>query len=88
MEKLWNHKQIRLLLAADMETAEQFLEQFGPVIYTWMYYQVGADAKVATDLTGRALAQGVKNLSNFDPTRETLFQWQKKPAPQSRDAGL
>ena len=88
MEKLWNHKQIRLLLAADTDTAEQFLEQFGPVIYTWIYYQVGADAKIATDLTGRAFAQSVKNLSNFEPTRETLFQWLKQQAAQSRDEGL
>ncbi|MHC5123173.1 MAG: hypothetical protein ACYSOR_03110, partial [Planctomycetota bacterium] len=75
MEKFWDNKKIRLLLAADTDTAEQFVQQFGPVIYTWFYYQVGADAKIATDLTCQAFAQGVKNLSNFDPTQETLFQW-------------
>ncbi|MHC5092320.1 MAG: hypothetical protein ACYSO2_00250 [Planctomycetota bacterium] len=88
MEKFWDNKKIRLLLAADTDTAEQFVQQFGPVIYTWIYYQVGADAKIATDLTGQAFAQGVKNLSNFDPTQETLFQWLKQQAAQSCEEGL
>ena len=88
MEKFWNNKRIRLLLTADTDTAEQFLEQFVPVIYTWMYYQVGADTKIATDLTGQAFAQAAKNLSGFDPARQTLFQWLKEQAAQSRDEGL
>ena len=88
MEKLWDNKRIRLLLTADADTVELFLEQFGPVIYTWMYYQVGADAKIATDLPSRTLSQAVKDLSAFDPARETLFQWLKQKATQSRDEGL
>ena len=32
MEKLWNNTKIRLLLAADTDTAEQFLEQFGAIL--------------------------------------------------------
>ncbi|MCD6174802.1 MAG: hypothetical protein J7K65_03420 [Planctomycetes bacterium] len=88
MEKLWDNKRIRFLLAADTDTVELFLEQFGPVIYTWMYYQVGADAKIAMDLTGQTFTQTVKNLSGFDPTEETLLQWLKRQATQSRDEGL
>jgi len=88
MEKTWNSKQIRLLLAADPDTAELFLEQFAPVIYTWMYYQVGADAEIALDLTCRTFSQAVKNLSTFDPTQDTLFGWLKDQARQARDKGL
>jgi len=88
MEKFWDNKKIRLLLKADTDTAEQFLQQFGPVIYTRIYYQVGADAKIATDLTGRAFAQGVKNLSSFNPAQETLFQWLKQQAAQSCEEAL
>jgi RNA polymerase sigma factor (sigma-70 family) len=88
MEKFWDNKKIRLLLIADTDTAEQFLHQFGPVIYTRIYYLVGADAKIATDLTGRAVAQGIKNLSTFDPTQETLFQWLKQEAAQSCEEAL
>ena len=88
MEKFWNNKKIRLLLAADADTVEEFLSQFRPAIYTWMYYQVGADAEIALDLTGQTFSQAVKNLTKFDPSRETLFQWLKRKAIQSRDDGL
>jgi len=88
MEKFWDHKQLRLLLMADSDAVERFLEQFGPVIYTWSYYQVGADAQIALDLTSRTFAQAAKNLSEFNPTGETLFQWLKQQAIQSRDEGL
>ena len=88
MEKFWDHKQLRLLLMADSGAVEGFLEQFRPVIYTWMYYQVGADAKIATDLTRQTFAQAIKNLSEFDPAQETLFGWLKQQAAQSRDEGL
>jgi len=88
MEKTWNNKKIRLLQTADADTIEQFLADYCPVIYTWMYYQVGADAKIALDLTGRALSQAVKNLSGFAPDRQTLFLWLKDQAVQSRDEGL
>jgi len=88
MEIIWNHKRIRLLLAADTDTAEQFLEQFGPVIYTWMYYQVGADAEIALELTSRTFSQAIRNLSTFDPAHDTIFRWLKDQARQSRDEGL
>lgn len=88
MEKFWNNNRIRLLLTADTDTAEQFLEQFGPVIYTWIYYQVGADDKIATDLTCQTFSQAISNLSSFDPDQETLFRWLKKQAALSRDEGL
>lgn len=88
MEKLWNNTRIRLLLAADTDTAEQFLEQFAPAIYTWSYYQVGADAEVALALTGRTFSQAIRNLSTFDPARQTLFGWLKDQAAQSRDKEL
>ncbi|MHC5162370.1 MAG: hypothetical protein ACYSO4_04540 [Planctomycetota bacterium] len=88
MEKTWNHKQIRLLLGGDGDAVEQFLAQFVPVIYTWSYYQVGADADIALDLTGDIFSQAIQKLPSFDPAQETLFEWLKKQAALSRDEVL
>ena len=88
MEKFWDNKRIRLLLKADTDTVEEFISQFVPVIYTWLYYQVGADVKITAELTAHTFTQAVKNISSFDPANQTLFQWLKEQAAQTRDEEL
>lgn len=88
MEKEWNKNQIDVLLGGDEEAREAFIRDFGPVIYTWMYYQVGADEQTATELTGRTFGQALRNISDFKPAEQILFGWLKEHARQVRDEGL
>lgn len=88
MKDFWNKKRIELLLSADPATLAALWEQFGPVLYTWMYYQVGADQQIATDLTGKTFEQAIRNLSQFNFDQKSLYQWLKQQAKQVRDQGL
>ncbi|MCE5186985.1 MAG: hypothetical protein LLF76_12755 [Planctomycetaceae bacterium] len=88
MESHWNKKRVGLLLAGQQDAVEELLNQYKPVIYTWMYYQVGADARIAADLTARTFIQALERLSEFNPNEHTLFQWLKERARASRDEGL
>ena len=88
MEKEWNKKRIETLLTGDEESREALIHDFGPVIYTWMYFQVGADEQTAAELTGRTFGQAVRNISDFNPDEQTLFEWLKEHARQVRDEGL
>ncbi|MEN8127828.1 MAG: hypothetical protein ABFR90_08500 [Planctomycetota bacterium] len=88
MEKDWNRKQIEALLSGDEETQEAFIHEFAPVVYTWMYYQAGADEQVATELTSQALGQAVRDIPDFNPAEQTLFQRLKEQARQTRDEEL
>ena len=88
MDKWWNKKRIGLLETADPATLDEFWSEMGPVFYTWMYYQVGADEQIAAELTGEAVVSALQNISQFDPATETFFQWIKQQARQTRDAEL
>jgi DNA-directed RNA polymerase specialized sigma24 family protein len=88
VENDWNRKRIETLLSGDEETQEAFIHDFGPVIYTWMYYQVGADEQIAMELTSQIFGQAIRNISDFNPAEETLFAWLKQQARQTRDEGL
>jgi DNA-directed RNA polymerase specialized sigma24 family protein len=88
MEKDWNKKRIEALLSGDEDAWETFIHDFGPVIYTWMYYQVGADEQMATELTGRTFGQAIRNISDFNPAEQTFFGQLKEYARQVRDEGL
>lgn len=88
MKKVWTHKRIRHLLTADPDVTEQFVTDFGPVIYTWMYYQVGADAQIALNLTKQALSRVAQELWTFDSSKQTFFQWRMDQTKISRDEGL
>lgn len=88
MKKEWNRKQIEALFGADEAAREAFIHDFGPVIYTWMYYQVGTDEQIATELTGRTFGQAIRNISEYNPVEQTLSQWLRQHARQTRDEGL
>ena len=88
METFWDNKRIRLLLTADTETTEEFISQFVPIIYTWIYFQLDADHQIAAQLTGQIFSQAIKEILNFDPARQTLYQWLKQQAIQTLDEGL
>ena len=88
MEKGWDKKQIDTLLSGDEKTQEAFIHEFAPGIYTWIYYQVGADEQIAVELTGETFGKAVRNLRQFNPAEETLFQRLKQQARKTRDKGL
>jgi DNA-directed RNA polymerase specialized sigma24 family protein len=88
MEQYWNKKRIALLTFGDKASLDTFLNQFEPVLFTWMYYQVGADASIATDLTARTLSQAIGTIDQFNPNDMTLYQWMKEQAKIARDEGL
>lgn len=89
MEQYWNKKRIALLLYGDTDSLELFLSQYEPVLFTWMYYQVGADSGIAADLTARTLVLVLQQLKSFNPAGpSTMFQWLKELAKVSRDEGL
>jgi DNA-directed RNA polymerase specialized sigma24 family protein len=88
MEKYLNKKRVALLIYGDNSGLETFLNQFKSVLFTWMFYQVGADAAIAADLTARTFAQAIGNIDQFNPNDMTLFLWLKEQAKIARDEGL
>lgn len=88
MEHCWTKKRIALLLQGDHDSLELFLSQYEPVLFTWLYYQVGADANIAADLTARTFVGALHNLKEFDPRDTTMFQWLREQARLARDEGL
>jgi DNA-directed RNA polymerase specialized sigma24 family protein len=88
MELIWTRKKLVRLMQAEPEVVEDYINSFSDVVYTWMYYQVGADPEIATDLTCLTLCQGLENIPQFDPNRESLLQWLNQQAAEVRDEGL
>lgn len=84
----WNKKRIIQLNNADEQAVEQWLEEFIDVIYTWLYYHVGADASIAADLTTRTFKRAVQQLETFVPGSESMLQWLRGQAKEARDEGL
>jgi DNA-directed RNA polymerase specialized sigma24 family protein len=88
MEIAWNKKRIQLLLASDGNTVEEYLQQFAPFVYTWLFYRVGANADIAADLTSHSLSQSLKTLSDFNPTQDNLSQWLKRHSAEVLNEAL
>lgn len=88
MENNWNKKRIEALLNGDEKTREELICDFGPVIYTWIYYQIGADEQLTTEWTVRTFDQAIRNISNFNAAEQTLFGYLKQHARHTRDEGL
>jgi len=88
MERYWNKKQISLLLRGERGSLDTFFNEYRPVLYTWLYYQVGADAQIAADLTGRTFERAMQQLGLFDPHATTMLQWLRDHARAARDEGL
>lgn len=88
MERYWNKKRIGLLVRGDTGSLESFYDQYKPVLFTWIYYQVGADAEIASDLTARTFDRTFPLLNQFDPQSMTMLQWLREHAKAARDEGL
>jgi DNA-directed RNA polymerase specialized sigma24 family protein len=88
MGRDWNKKSIIQLNNADEPVVEAWLEEFIHVIYTWLYYQVGADASIAADLTARTFKRAVQQLETYSPDAESMMQWLREQARAARDEGL
>ncbi|MHC4552262.1 MAG: hypothetical protein ACYSUT_05790 [Planctomycetota bacterium] len=85
MEQNWTKKRILMLQTGDQEALKQWLDDFAAPIYTWMYYQVTGEAELATEMTGKTLTNAWSQLDRFDPSVDTLYQWLKEIARQTRD---
>ncbi|MCI0499951.1 MAG: hypothetical protein L0Y36_09780 [Planctomycetales bacterium] len=88
METYWNKKRIGQLFCADSQTLEELLLRFGPAVYTWLYYHVGADPQTAAELTGLAFRQALLNMPHFEYRHQTLFQWIRNHTKQTLAEGL
>lgn len=88
MEYTWDKKKTVKLLEADFQILEDFRTQYIPSIYTWIYYQVGADANMAAELTEKTLVTAIKNIGQFQPRQQSFYYWLKEIAKQTRDEGL
>jgi DNA-directed RNA polymerase specialized sigma24 family protein len=88
MEQYWNKKRIGPLLRGDSGSLDLFYSQYKPVLFTWMYYQVGADAEIAADLTARTFDRAIEQINLFDPHGMTMLQWLREHAKAARDEGL
>lgn len=88
MGRKWNKKRVIRLQQADAVVAEQWLDEFIHVIYTWLYYQVGADADIAAKLTAGTFERAIRKLAQFNPDSETMLQWLRDQAKMARDEGL
>ena len=88
MEHNWNKKRIAQLNNADPKAIEQWLDQYVDIIYTWLYFQVGADADIAADLTGRTFTGALRALDQFNPDQQKMLQWLREQAGDARDEGL
>ncbi|MBL7215634.1 MAG: hypothetical protein ISS71_08145, partial [Phycisphaerae bacterium] len=88
MGRDWNKKRIIQLNRGDVQVIEEWLDEFIDVIYTWLYFHVGADANIAADLTTRTFKQAVQVLEQFTPDSESMLQWLRGQAKQARDKGL
>lgn len=84
----WDKKRIIRLKQADEDVIEQWLDEFVSVIYTWMYYQAGADAEIAAELTADTFKRAVRELEHFNPDSESMAAWLREQAKQARDEGL
>ncbi len=88
MEQQWTKKRVMRLSQADEAVIEQWLDEYIHVIYTWQYYQVGADADISADLTSRTFKRAVESLQTFDPDTETMLEWLRQQGRQVRDEVL
>ena len=88
MENQWTKKQVMRLSQADEAAIEQWLDDYIHVIYTWVYYQVGADAGIAAELTWRTFKRAVESLATFNPETETMLEWLRAQGRQARDEVL
>ena len=85
MERYWTKKRVGQLLAADAEALDKWLDDFAGAIYTGLYYQTGANAELAAELTGKAFCAAIGNLPAFNPAAEAMYHWLKDQARQTRD---
>ena len=88
MEDNWNKKRIAQLNSADPKAVDEWLNQYIDIIYTWLYFQVGADADIAADLTGRTFIRALQALNQFNPDQQKMLQWLREQAKDARDEGL
>ncbi len=85
MERYWTKKRIGQLLAADAEALDRWLDDFAPAIYTGLYFQTGANAELAAELTGKTFCAAIGNLPSFNPASEAMYHWIKDQAKETRD---
>jgi DNA-directed RNA polymerase specialized sigma24 family protein len=88
MGRDWTRKHIIELNNADEAAVEAWLDEYIHTIYTWLYYQVGADASITVDLTGRTFKRAIHTLATYRPESETMLQWLREQAKAARDEGL
>ncbi|HOK95501.1 MAG TPA: hypothetical protein PK052_10750 [Anaerohalosphaeraceae bacterium] len=88
MEAYWNKKRIFQLHQADPSAIERFFEHFGPWIYTWLYYQTGADPQIALELTDLTFRRIILNITSFDTAKQSLSQWLMEQAKLALSEGM
>lgn len=88
METDWNKKRILQLIQPDPSAIEKFFEHFCPWIYTWLYYQAGADPQIAGELTEWTFRRAILNIASFDAAKQSLSYWLMEQAKLALNEGL
>lgn len=88
MEQIWDKKRVIQLNNGDEPIVEQWLDAFVDILHTWLYYQVGADASIASDLTAETFERAIRELEQFEPDSVTMQQWLQEQAKAVLDHSL
>lgn len=66
---------IKALRKGNRKAVEQWFRAHSDFIYTFVYYRVGGDRELVTDLVQETFATAMERLADFDPGRGEMKTW-------------
>ncbi|HPR65093.1 MAG TPA: sigma-70 family RNA polymerase sigma factor [Thermoanaerobaculia bacterium] len=57
------------------ESVQSWFETYSDAVYTFIYYRVGRDSDLASDLTQETFLVALRRLESFDPARGSMLPW-------------
>jgi RNA polymerase sigma-70 factor (ECF subfamily) len=86
---------IRMLRSREPQAVKRWFLEYADTVYTFVFYRVGKDADLATEVVQETFLSALKKIKHFNPKRGTMAVWLTyvsknciKKALKERDRGI
>jgi len=75
MGHFFDNEDIKLLYDKDPDAVKAWFERFADRVYTFIYYRVGEDEHVASDVVQETFLKALTQIEQYDPERGSMEVW-------------
>ena len=75
MGQFFDNEMLEQLHTGDVEAVQGWFERYADNVYTFVYYRVGKDEQVASDVVQETFLDALTRIEQYDPERGSMEAW-------------